>query len=95
MKMKTCNCCKKELPANREYFHKHKGFKDGLRQPCIACRSIKKEREPIKITVDGKLVNAKECRVCKKVLEATEDNFCKEKRGFLGVSTRCKECDKD
>jgi hypothetical protein len=34
VKTKICTKCKRELPATREYFHKHKGSKDGLNCWC-------------------------------------------------------------
>ena len=37
METKRCNKCGAELPATEEYFHKHKGSKDGLRNDCKKC----------------------------------------------------------
>jgi hypothetical protein len=35
---KVCTICQEKLPATREYFHKSKKGKLGLRQCCIECR---------------------------------------------------------
>lgn len=91
---KVCNRCNKKYPATHEYFHKHKGFKDGLRQPCIQCRSVKKERKRYFIYVSGKKVEAIKCRGCQTLYEASTDNYRKNKRGYLGLSARCKGCDR-
>ena len=40
---KTCNRCRKTKPMTD--FHKHKGFRDGLRNICKECRK-KSERDP-------------------------------------------------
>lgn len=40
VKMKKCTQCQKEYPAEKEYFHSHKGRKDGLNNICKSCKSI-------------------------------------------------------
>lgn len=35
--LKICTCCQRELPATREYFHRHCRTKDGLQSRCKAC----------------------------------------------------------
>lgn len=46
--MKICTHCKRKLPANNDYFIKHKGFMDNLDPRCKECaakyRRINKER---------------------------------------------------
>ena len=45
---KFCSICNKELPATREYFHKKKGGKFGLRENCIEClKEYDAKRYPI------------------------------------------------
>lgn len=36
---KTCARCKEDWPADLEFFHQHKGHKDGLHSYCKACVS--------------------------------------------------------
>ena len=36
---KICTKCKRELPATTEFFHRSRGFKDGLKYKCKECRS--------------------------------------------------------
>jgi len=36
---KVCSCCKKEFPANAEFFHKQKGGKYGLMSWCKVCKA--------------------------------------------------------
>lgn len=37
---KRCAKCKREYPATLQYFHHHKGRKDGLHAWCIECKRI-------------------------------------------------------
>lgn len=35
---KTCRVCRLTWPATAEFFHRHRGRRDGLRETCILCR---------------------------------------------------------
>lgn len=39
----TCSKCKKDLPATKDFFHKGKDNKYGLRSKCKACRAVEKK----------------------------------------------------
>ena len=43
----NCSCCKKELPATSEYFHKHSKEPLGLRYICKVCRATKQQNNNI------------------------------------------------
>ena len=38
--LKRCSKCKKSFPATLEFFHHHKGRRDGLHAWCIKCKRI-------------------------------------------------------
>ena len=91
---KICKTCKQSLPATTDYFHKHNGSKGGLRTNCKKCRSAKKQIHIPVVDENGKTINLRYCKICNDFLEINDLNFARAKRGWLGFSARCKECDR-
>lgn len=100
--MKTCNCCRKELPLSA--FSKYKRTKDGLARFCRVC---KHEKDKVYLQSDkGKARRrawykkerhyevypgaTKVCTRCNKVLPLS--SFGEYKTNRYGLQSRCKEC---
>lgn len=82
-KMKTCSKCKREFPANNEYFHNDAKRKDGLYPQCRECKTKRKlfSKEGYKI-----------CNKCNEELPMNTDYFFKNKETKDGFLLRCKRC---
>jgi len=52
MNTKTCPCCKRELPASTEYFHRCRSRSDGLLWRCKQCQS--ELRKPVRNTPEAR-----------------------------------------
>jgi len=44
MPKKICKTCKQSLPATKEYFHHHSGYKDKLHPSCKECVKINRKK---------------------------------------------------
>jgi hypothetical protein len=92
METKRCGKCEKEKSVYE--FHKDNHHKDGLCSQCKKCRNVIYKKIG-KITTIKKLFNngLKRCPNCKKI--KTLNMFGKNKNNTNGVSTMCKECEKE
>lgn len=91
IKMKVCSKCKRELPANSDYYFKKHDTADGYTNKCKECRGYKFTDKLTKIPKDGH----KYCIKCNRELPSTNvyfpiDNTCKD-----GLRNVCRECGKD
>jgi len=90
-KIKICNKCKRELPMNKEYFHRNRTTEDGFRHECKECRGIN-----FGIHQEYEIRKAKEgfkvCKECRKELLANVRHFFASEKGKYGVASTCKQC---
>lgn len=78
---KICSKCEQELPATEAYFHKHSGHTDGYHSECRNCRGVIP-----RATKEGHRI----CLTCGRELPL--NCFNKQKLGFRGYRSSCKEC---
>lgn len=82
--LKRCAKCKRDLPANRQYFFRHSQTTDGFRPACKEC-----EGRSFRVIVrDG----YKRCSGCKRELLATTEFFNRNKAQSDGLQNYCREC---
>lgn len=104
--MKVCCTCKKELPANNEYFGNNKNQKDGLNRQCKNC--VKKHKQKYyaenKEKVNRKNMDnyykknpkeiipdgLKKCATCCELKPF--ENFGKQSKSKDGYKYSCKDC---
>lgn len=90
MEIKICSKCKRELPANSDYFFKRKENKDGLQGVCKECKSGHSFTDKIKYkTEEGFRI----CLKCDIKYELNSDNFYASNLNKDGFRTTCKVCD--
>lgn len=81
--------CGRTLNATAEYFHSSKRGKYGLYAKCKECRNSQQRKPPV---VNNVPEGYKRCMTCKKDYLATEEFFCKSKRGEYELGYECKIC---
>lgn len=94
--LKRCKKCGKQYPATREFFRKHRDFKDGLNSRCKFCVKEqnaeyyqRENKKPTRRTiVDGKI----QCPTCKEWKPATVEYFPASKERPDGIRTICRPC---
>ncbi len=90
IKIKKCSKCKEEKPATKEYFHTHKGCKDGLNSVCKSCRSIIAAKRIRKS--DNVPEGYKQCVDCREILQINDDNFNPYVTSLDGYYNVCIKC---
>ena len=91
MKTKMCSKCNRELPANTDYFFKHKECKNNLNACCKECMGYDfTNKLSAKHPKDG----YKFCTKCNRELPATNDYFYSKKTCKDGLMGVCKDCRK-
>lgn len=87
--MKTCNKCRRNLPATKEFFWGDKHRKDGFYYICRECSGSKFEKpKEVKEVKDGHKV----CPRCGNELPATLEYFGKDKNTKSGLNYTCRVC---
>ena len=89
MNMKKCVKCGNNLPATPEFFHRHKGKRDGFSCYCKQCRGYKYKK--ILIMRDG----FKNCSICGRELPATTEFFPAANTKKCGIRPECRECSRE
>lgn len=89
-KTKICSKCKEEYPATKEYYHSHKGCKDGLNSVCKKCRSKHAVRRIRKS--DFVPEGYKQCVECGDILEINTNNFKVYAKSLDGYYNLCIKC---
>src|SRR5699024_1927307 len=91
MKLKVCNKCKRELPADLKHFRRHSQTKDGLRNPCKECMGYKFSIDHTK----GRLTKNKGYKLCKGCLHefpSDKEHFQEDVRTTDGLTGKCRDC---
>lgn len=88
---KTCNVCKRDLPADVVHFHRRKASKDRLSYTCKECLGgtfgVKRFNQ-----VFEKNDKTKICTSCKSEFPKTGEHFDKHKGFSDGFRATCKKC---
>lgn len=95
VEVKKCRGCREVKPLSEYY--RHKDCKGGVNSRCKTCLGIKGNFTHAKIqylNIDGKEVEAKDCKTCKKVVPLSEFYAINTegKRRVGNVESNCKSC---
>lgn len=89
--IKTCNKCKRNLPADLEHFHRNNSAKSGLDGRCKECKG-----STFGIHYVNRAYRAKEghmfCGKCRKELPLDHSHFYRHKQAKNGWGSQCKIC---
>jgi hypothetical protein len=93
-KTKVCGECNTEYPLSPEFFHRHKGRKDGFVETCKECRRRIRSKDIVRAKRVELAYSKKRkiCTACNKELPAIRDFFSPSKTGHFGLTSRCKTC---
>lgn len=89
--MKNCSNCKRELPANTDYYFKKFDTKDGFTNKCKECSGKSFTNKLTEIPKN----NHKFCKNCDRELPSTIQYFPPDKLCKDGLRNVCRECGKD
>lgn len=93
--LKLCHKCKTIKPATPEYFVRCKSKRDGLGNPCKACRA--KHQQSLNFVYkepdDPSLIPLKLCRKCFVEYPRTPKYFFRNRTNSDGLGKYCKACD--
>ena len=84
-KTKMCSACKRELPANTDYYHKHSEKQYGLDNRCKECKGYKFTK---------KLLSKEGFKICKECdIEKPLSEFSKVGDSYGNLRATCKSCE--
>lgn len=86
---KICSKCDRELPANTDYFFRHKECKNGINACCKECMGFDFTN---KLSAKQPKKGYKFCSKCDRELPATNEYFYNKKTCIDGLMGMCKEC---